>query len=93
MLPPLPAAATVFISCRPLCPELDAAIADKSSPPISHKFSRFRGDGWNICDRLNPIFSHLVVFEVCKHRRKSLAKTVFLSKSLHISMLPVFVQK
>ncbi|MQM12844.1 hypothetical protein Taro_045766 [Colocasia esculenta] len=36
--------------------------------------------------------SHLVVYEVCKHRRKCLAKTVFLSKSSHTSMLPVFSQ-
>ncbi|MQL86031.1 hypothetical protein Taro_018553 [Colocasia esculenta] len=39
------------------------------------------------------IVSHLVVYEVCKHRRKYLAKTVFLSKSSHTSMLHVFSQK
>ncbi|MQL68294.1 hypothetical protein Taro_000578 [Colocasia esculenta] len=39
------------------------------------------------------IESHLVIFEVCKHRRKCLAKTEFLSTSLHTSMLPVFSQK
>ncbi|MQL92444.1 hypothetical protein Taro_025071 [Colocasia esculenta] len=39
------------------------------------------------------IVSHLVVYEVYKYRRKCLAKTVFLSKSLHTSMLPVFSQK
>ncbi|MQM21998.1 hypothetical protein Taro_055044 [Colocasia esculenta] len=39
------------------------------------------------------IVSHLVVYEVCKYRRKCLAKTVFLSKSSHTSMLPVFSQK
>ncbi|MQM22677.1 hypothetical protein Taro_055734 [Colocasia esculenta] len=42
---------------------------------------------------LLQIVSHLVVYEVYKHRRKCLAKTMFLSKSSHTSMLPVFSQK
>ncbi|MQL87070.1 hypothetical protein Taro_019602 [Colocasia esculenta] len=42
---------------------------------------------------LLQIVSHLVIFEVCKHRRKCLAKTVFLSKSSHTSMLHVFSHK
>ncbi|MQL99857.1 hypothetical protein Taro_032586 [Colocasia esculenta] len=41
----------------------------------------------------DKIDNHLVTFEVCKHRRKCLSKRVFLSKSLHTSMLPVFFQK
>ncbi|MQM22065.1 hypothetical protein Taro_055113 [Colocasia esculenta] len=42
---------------------------------------------------LEEIVSHLVVYEVCKHKRKCLAKTMFLPKSSHTSMLPVFSQK
>ncbi|MQL82957.1 hypothetical protein Taro_015446 [Colocasia esculenta] len=42
---------------------------------------------------LLQIDSHLVIFKVCKHRRKCLAKRVFLSKGLHTSMLLVFSQK
>ncbi|MQM06534.1 hypothetical protein Taro_039361 [Colocasia esculenta] len=39
------------------------------------------------------IVSHLVILEVCKHIRKCLAKIMFLSTSLHTSMLLVFSQK
>ncbi|MQL97041.1 hypothetical protein Taro_029725 [Colocasia esculenta] len=35
------------------------------------------------------IVSHLVVYEVCKHRRKCLAKTVFLSRA-HIPLCFIF---
>ncbi|MQL97603.1 hypothetical protein Taro_030298 [Colocasia esculenta] len=41
---------------------------------------------------LLQIVSHLVVFEVYKYRRKCLDKTMFMSKSSHTSMLPVFSQ-
>ncbi|MQL70735.1 hypothetical protein Taro_003057 [Colocasia esculenta] len=39
------------------------------------------------------IVSHLVVFEVCKHRRKSLAKSVFLSEKLTYLYASCFLPK